>query len=211
MFESEFEFTEINEKIMNGGVIAYPTETVWGLGASIYKPESIKAIFDIKGRSFNQPLSVLVRDVEVAKTLVMLNQQEKLLLKSFWPGPISFIFPALDKEIASHLGSTDGTICLRCSNHDWIKEFVLSVEDPIVSTSANVSGQPPATSRKDLDWLPDEVYVVDYVEPTVNKRSLPSTILKPQGQKMKVIRNGAWPIDKLKPLLEKLSYELILD
>ncbi len=204
-----FNIVDISEAINNGEVIAYPTETVWGLGASIYKQAAVDKIFEIKGRNTNQALSVLVRDVEMAKTLVMLNQKEKRLLKSFWPGPVSFIFPALDKKIASSLGSNDGTLCLRCSNHDWLKRFILLVESPIVSTSANLSGQPPAVDVKGLGWLPEEVKVVDWQPEVKSDRNLPSTILKTSGDSIKVIRKGAWPVEKLIPLFDKLGYEIM--
>ncbi len=194
-------------EIEKGKVIAYPTETVWGLGASIYNNEAIKKVFEIKGRSFQQPLSVLVRDVEAAKALVMLNQKEKLLLKCFWPGPVSFIFPALDKDLASSLGSTDGTICLRCSDHDWIKQFVLLCDSPIVSTSANKSGAPAATRQDELSWLPEDVTIVDWK--VSNKGDLPSTILKTKGDTISVIREGAWSVKALEPLFDKLNYQII--
>lgn len=197
------------EAVNNGAVIAYPTETVWGLGASIFNQQAVDEIFKIKGRDVNQALSVLVRDVEMAKTLVMLNQKEKRLLKSFWPGPISFIFPALDKKIATALGSNDGTLCLRCSHHDWIKRFILLVESPIVSTSANLSGKPPAQDVKGLDWLPEEVKVADWQSEATIEKSLPSTILKTNGNEVQVIRKGAWSVEKLIPLLEKLDYKVI--
>ena len=201
--------TEIAEAINDGQVIAYPTETVWGLGASIFKQEAVDQIFTIKGRDSNQALSVLVRDVEMAKTLVMLNQKEKRLLKSFWPGPVSFIFPALDKKIASSLGSTDGTLCLRCSHHDWIKSFILLVDSPIVSTSANLTGKPPATESKNLDWLPNEVKISDWKSEETSTNNLPSTILRASGDDIQVVRKGAWPVEKLIPLFEKLEYKII--
>ncbi len=205
-----FNITEIAETVNEGQVIAYPTETVWGLGASIYNQKAIEKIFTVKGRSSTQALSVLVRDVEMAKTLIMLNQKEKILLRAFWPGPISFIFPALDKGLASSLGSSDGTLCLRCSHHDWIKRFILLVDDPIVSTSANKSGKAPAASVDDLSWLPEDIKIADWQPDSKPIRSLPSTILKTQGiNSIKVIRKGAWPIDKLTPLVKKLDYELI--
>jgi len=204
-----FNMNEIAEAVNKGEVIAYPTETVWGLGASIDNQTAIDKIFEIKGRSTNNPLSVLVRDVEMAKTLVMLNQKEKRLLKSFWPGPVSFIFPALDKGTAKALGSSDGTLCLRCSSHDWIKKFILLVESPIVSTSANLSGKLPASDVQDLGWLPAEIKITDWQSEATNLKNKPSTILKTFGDEIKVLRKGAWPVEKLIPLFEKLDYKII--
>lgn len=123
-----------------GGVICYPTETVYGLGGRACDPSSAERIGALKGRGL-QPLIVLVDGVPEG-----LSAQARRLAHAFWPGPMTLIVPAIEGVAANILGP-GGTVALRWSPHPVVRELVQAV-GPITSTSANRTGEPPLTDGR---------------------------------------------------------------
>ena len=133
-----------------GGVICYPTETVYGLGGRACDAASAERIGRLKGRGL-QPLIVLVAGVPEG-----LPAAAAPLIEAFWPGPMTLIVPALPGIAPSVLGP-DGTVAVRWSSHPVVQELVEAV-GPITSTSANRTGEPPlliGTCPLDVDLTLD--------------------------------------------------------
>ena len=121
-----------------GGVIAFPTETVFGIGACFDQPKAINKIFKIKNRSKNKPLQILVSSVKEAQTLGKFSTKALAFAKKNWPGPYTLIVPAIKGK---------KTIGLRVPNHQTTLKLIRAV-GPIAATSANISGHPPALTTK---------------------------------------------------------------
>ncbi|MCU0640515.1 MAG: L-threonylcarbamoyladenylate synthase [Candidatus Margulisbacteria bacterium] len=115
-----------------GGVIAFPTETVYGLGALLSRPKAIARIYKIKKRPRSKPLQVLVSSLRQAKELGIFNAQALRLAKKGWPGPLTLVVP----------GRKGKTIGLRVPAHRTVLNLIRKV-GPIAATSANISGQKP--------------------------------------------------------------------
>ncbi|MFA5113659.1 MAG: L-threonylcarbamoyladenylate synthase [Candidatus Margulisiibacteriota bacterium] len=115
-----------------GGVIAFPTETVYGIGALLSKPRAIARIYKIKKRPKNKPLQVLVSSLRQAKELGIFNAQALRLAKKHWPGPLTLVVP----------GRQGKTVGLRVPAHRTIIDLIRKV-GPIAATSANLSGENP--------------------------------------------------------------------
>jgi L-threonylcarbamoyladenylate synthase len=198
----------INEAVKvlkNGGVIAYPTETAYGLGADFFKLKSIKKVYQIKGRDYKKPLSVIVSNLSMAKKLVKFNKTSLDLAKKYWPGPLTlvlkdtrykhlFVFAQSrqDTNKSQILNSKIQTLGLRVSSNELATAIVKKFGGPITATSANVSGK-------------GECYTVDQIikqfrnkknkpDLVINAGRLPkkkvSTIVKCLDDKIVVLRNG---------------------
>lgn len=164
--------------LRNGGIILYPTDTIWGIGCDATNAEAVKKIYSLKQREETKSMLVLVehpdriarhvREVpDMAWQLIEVNDKPMTII---YPGAINF---------ASNLVSADGTIGIRIANDEFCKKLIGKLNRPLVSTSANISGQPaPAI----FDEISDEIksgvdYIVKWRQDDVSKRPA-SQILK---------------------------------
>ena len=127
--------------IRNGGVVAFPTSTLYGLGADADNPQAVKKIFDIKVRQHNQPLLVLIRDVSWLPELVQeIPPKAAILMEAFWPGGITIVFNA-DYRVSGRLTGRTGKIGIRVPKHPVAAAIVAELASPLTGTSANLSGK----------------------------------------------------------------------
>jgi len=178
------------EILKQGGVVAYPTETSYGLGALVSRPEALERIYRIKNRPEGKPLLVLVAHTGQLDELVERIPAAALpLIDRFWPGPLTLLFPARPGLPRPLCGDT-GKVGIRISAHPWAQALVLASGRPITATSANLSGRVSAVSAQDVasqlrDPLPD--FILDG-GPTPG--GLPSTILDVSGAVPRLVRPG---------------------
>jgi len=133
-----------------GGLVAYPTETVYGLGADARSPKAIAELIEFKGRDEGRGISVLVTDLEMARPLLAEAPPPDavLLAERFWPGPLTIVLPAAG-SVAVALRGPSGGIGLRCSSDAWAAALVTRFGAPVTSTSANRTGEEPARSAEE--------------------------------------------------------------
>ena len=182
----------IKEHLEKGGILAYPTETVWGFGADIRFSKSLERIFEIKGREAVKAMSVLVKDNYQAKRLAVVTPKTEKFLEMFWPGPVTFVLKAKESVPPVITGDT-GFVGLRCSSHAFVRGLFKTFDGVITTTSANRSGEPPALRREDLSWLSEngfgEVLCVDWTEPLAVSPG--STVVKiDEAGKLECLRQG---------------------
>ena len=136
------------ERLRAGGFIAYPTETVWGLGACADNDIAIDRLLRWKGRSGDAPMSLLVDSAEAAAELgCERTLQVKRLMDAFWPGPLTIVVPCRS-GFAKGVARSDGALGLRCSRHPIARAIASAVRSaglaPLTSTSLNRTGAAPA-------------------------------------------------------------------
>lgn len=140
----------INEAIdvlANGGVILYPTDTVYGLGANIYDSNAVKRIFDIKKRSYLKPLSILVSDTKAISLVAKVNLTQKEIINKYLPGPYTFI---LEKEMIVPRKITSGSRFVGVRVPDCEIACGLASIFPITTTSANISDEDVQSTPKEI-------------------------------------------------------------
>ncbi len=171
--------------IKDGRVVAYPTETMYGLGADPFNEQAVRGLFDIKRRPPANPVLVVVSDVAQLDTVVEdVSDLAKACIDEFWPGPLSLLLPrktTLPGIVTAGLPK----VCVRCPGNVTARELCRAVGHAVTSTSANSAGAPPARSISELD-LPGLALAIDggRLEP-----GPPSTIYDPDAGK--VYREGA--------------------
>ncbi|MGB0776618.1 MAG: L-threonylcarbamoyladenylate synthase [Flavobacteriaceae bacterium] len=155
---------ETLEVLKSGGSICYPTDTVWGLGCDAQDIDAVSQIYKIKNRASSKSLIVLVSDLNMLNQYVekIPKQLDEILSKS--NRPISVIYPKA-KNLASNVIAQDGSVAIRIVQDDFCKELIEKFGSPIVSTSANISGEPTPTCYKEISPL-----VLDKVNYIVNLR-----------------------------------------
>lgn len=140
---------KVAQLIKNGGVVIYPTDTCYGVGASAFDKEAIRKVFELKGRDFNNPISVIVRNLRVVKTIAEVDKmQEKYFLKKL-PGAFTLIFKK-KKILPGELTAGLNTIGIRIPNYSITELLSYETIIPYTATSANISGKPQCYSLKDL-------------------------------------------------------------
>jgi len=137
--------SQVVETLRAGGVAIFPTETVYGIGASAFSHPGIRRIYQLKGRKWNKPLALLVPSLEAAAPLLERIPPEAFwLAQAFWPGPMTLVLPAsaLGKLVTGGLD----TIGVRVPDHPVALAILRAIGVPLATTSVNRSGQDPATA-----------------------------------------------------------------
>jgi len=129
------------EILADGGIIAYPTETFYGLGADATNEKAIEKIFSTKGRDFKNPISLIIGKPDDIYPLVQeISESAHKLMSAFWPGALTIVFSASDK-VSPMLTAGTGKIGLRISSHPIANAIVQRLKKPLTATSANLSGE----------------------------------------------------------------------
>lgn len=152
----------IAQRLRQGAVIAYPTEGVWGLGCDPLLPEPVSRILALKDRAWSQGLILAAGRIEHVETyLGEITDRERTTLESEWPGPVTFLVP--DSSAPEWIRGKHSTVALRVSAHPVIRDICEELGGPIVSTSANPGGKPPAKTPLRLrQYFPSGI---DYIVP----------------------------------------------
>ncbi|EKD51918.1 MAG: hypothetical protein ACD_62C00158G0005 [uncultured bacterium] len=175
------------QKIEKGRVIAVPTDTVYGLAASIRFPDSIQNIFDIKKRPFNKPLVIQIAATTQLDSLVTDIPQIFHQLKSFWPGPLTMVFEANIQNIPQKIRAGTNTVGIRIADCQLLRELILQT-GPLAIPSANVSDFPSAKTRKEVEgYFGKEFPVLDGGPCSLGKES---TVVSLVGNELKILRKG---------------------
>jgi L-threonylcarbamoyladenylate synthase len=163
------------ETIKQGGVIAYPTEAVFGLGCDPYNHEAVDRILALKNRSPLSGFILIASSWDQLEPLVEpLPPRMMMRVKESWPGPVTWIFP-VKPEVPSWVTGNRRTIAVRVSAHPIVQELCKLYDKPIISTSANLSGNPPARDARTVELIFGNK--IDFiVKAPVGKSQMPTEI-----------------------------------
>jgi L-threonylcarbamoyladenylate synthase len=136
--------------ILSGGVVAFPTESFYGLAVNPFDDGGLKRLFEVKRRARDQPILVLIHSAEVLNQYVVgVPEIASVLMERFWPGGLTLVFEA-KKGVSPLLTADTGKMGIRLSSHPVAKALARSVGLPITGTSANTSGEPPCMSADEV-------------------------------------------------------------
>ncbi len=195
------DLTEVAEYVRSGGVVAYPTDTVYGLGSACTE-RGVETVRRAKAREAGKPLIALVRGAEDVAGLAWTDGARELT-EIFWPGSLTVIVRDPDGVFPPGVRSDEGTVAVRHSPF-WVVERLLeAVGAPVTSTSLNVPGETPAENGEDARYAlaslgADDVWLLDAGSlPTTP----PSTLVDCTGAHPHVVREGAIPVGRLRCVL----------
>ena len=126
--------------LQSGGVIVYPTDTLYGLGANALNEDAILKIFKIKKQDRNKPISVIVKDIEMARRIACIDSKVEKILERIWPGQITVVLRKKD-IIPYVLTGNSETVAVRIPDNKFISALMKKIDFPVTATSANISGE----------------------------------------------------------------------
>lgn len=177
------EVQEAGNILKAGGVVAFPTETVYGLGADALNPDAAKKIYEAKGRPSDNPLIIHISEHEdIHHVADGITEMAQKVMKEFWPGPLTLVLPK--KDCVPH-GTTGGldTVAVRMPNHELARELIQAGGGFICAPSANLSGRPSPTKAahviEDMDGKIDMILACDNVTIGVESTILDMTVTPP--------------------------------
>ncbi len=130
--------TQIINAMIKGGILAFPTDTVFGLG-SICEKEAMLKVYEAKGRSFDKPLPMMCDSLEMIERYAYVSEDAKKIIEKFVPGPLTIIFRKRE-EVGSYVTNGKDTIGIRVPDDEWILSIIKDIGKPLMVTSANISG-----------------------------------------------------------------------
>ena len=196
----KYPFTKNNESVITdilseNKVLAFPTETVYGLGGNAFSKKVADRIYLIKQRPRNKPFPLLIT-VEWLKKLCLWNDSRiDDLIEAFWPGPLTLILKS-NPDLPNHLNNNSGTLAVRYSSSTAVQRLIELGECPIIGTSANRSGLPACTSADEVAiQLKDDVDIV--IDGCKRSENLASTIVHCLTEPFKILRQGSISLKEL--------------
>ena len=180
--------------LQSGGILGYPTETVYGFGGAV-DHDAVERLVDLKRRPPAKPFLLLIANSEMLERLDLhLTNPASLLAARFWPGPLTLVLPGGERSVPKRLRGPEGGVAVRWTSHPALQRLIAAYGDPITSTSANLPGLPPAMSGSEIvqQWS-DAVAkgVVLVLDGGRLVSSPPSTVVDCTGRRPRVIRPGA--------------------
>lgn len=188
------------ELLKDGGVVAFPTDTVYGVGVDPLQPQAVRKLYRIKGRPDNKPIAILVGSIEdVERVAQSPSKTFSRLADRFWPGGLTLILEALD--LPPEITAAGSTVGVRMPNHPLTLELLREFGGPIATTSANRSGEDPAISASEVDaQLGDRVNLIVDGGDTITK--VASTVLDLSASPPRILRHGGISEQMLMECLE---------
>ena len=188
---------DLAQLVNDGGIIAYPTDTVYGLGCNPYMSDSVEKIFKLKIRE-NKPLPLLCNSLESALKIASFDKISLKLAEEFWPGPLTILAPLKDDSLKSLTRGSE-FIGLRVPNHNDSLLLISECGDSIVGTSANLSGYDSNHSASSvISQLPDiDAILINDIE----DNSKESTIIKVENNEIIILRLGSIDLQLLQSIL----------
>ncbi len=187
------------QALKNNEIVAYPTETVYGLAVNPFSEEALERLFKLKGREENKPVLLVIGELrQLDEVVSTVSEKAKRFMEEFWPGPLSLVLPAVP-HLSKRITAGKNKVCVRWSLHPIAQRLALEFGHAITSTSANYSGDVPA---KDVSELPEGDIAVA-IETNIYLRNEVSTVFDPDTGE--VFREGAIKKDVIQKIFNALS------
>jgi len=180
--------------VRRGGLVIYPTDTVYGLGCDPLNIEAVKRVFKTKGER-KKPLPILASDIEHVEKIAYLSERTKTIATRFWPGPLTLVVPK-KPTLPDIVTCNEDSVGVRVPKHDIAIQLIRLSNGLLVGTSANKTGaKPPRTAYEAAEQLGEDVdMILDGGPTTVGK---PSTVVDLTSEKPKILREGPISLEEV--------------
>ncbi|MCL4437226.1 MAG: L-threonylcarbamoyladenylate synthase [Thaumarchaeota archaeon] len=189
------DLTEAADIVKKGGVVIYPTDTLYGIGCNPYNEEAIEKVVRLKRRGA-QPLPVLCSDIGRAETLVHLGETGRQLANRFWPGGLTIVAKAIDKNLPSRLTGSSGTLGVRVPDHQGALKLISLCGGCLIGTSANISGEPALETPEEILEVFDEKFDA-LIYGGEKSLGTPSSVVDVVDGNLRIVREGLVPSERI--------------
>jgi len=199
---------QVVKHLGGGGLLAYPTETVYGFGSRAVQAD-VAALAAMKGRAASKPFLLLISDRSMAEAHgLAFNASADALARAFWPGPLTLVLPGGSGRLPDLLRGPDGGIAVRWTSHHAIAKLVAALGGPLTSTSANLPGQPPGPGAAAItrDFAgPVEKGTLLVLDGGVLGNRPPSTVVDCTRPRPQIVREGTLSVHELRRAVGRLA------
>ena len=188
--------TQAISRLLQGAVIAFPTDTLYAIGARARDPSAVRRLYAIKRRPADQPVVLLVADAAQVPEWAIISPQAEAIMTRYWPGPLTLVLKR--RPGAPIVGAGGATLAFRAPAHPVALELLRGLSEPIASSSANHAGAPPPADAAAVQLALDQE--VDLIlDAGATSHGQPSTILDLSKAKPRILRQGVIPEADLLP------------
>lgn len=204
--ETDQAIIEAAQMLQRGNIVAFPTETVYGLGANALDTKAIKKIYKAKGRPSDNPLIVHIATIEQLQTLVHdMNETSQKLIENFWPGPLTIIFNSRN-NISELVTAGLSTIAVRMPDHPVALAIIKAANLPIAAPSANKSGSPSPTTASHV-WADLHGLIEGIIDGGSTKIGVESTVIDVTGDVPTILRPGGITVEEIERVIGKVRID----
>jgi L-threonylcarbamoyladenylate synthase len=191
---------DIASVLLKDGVMAYPTETFYGLGAAGFSAKAVPRIYKLKSRDTSKPLSLVASDLDMVREIAgSLTPAFWSLAREFWPGPLTLVLEA-SPSLPPYLLGPGRSVAVRIPAVAWLRRLAYELSQPVTATSANLSGEKEISSPAEVIALFDgKIELV--VDGGLTPGAAPSTLLDVTGPEPHFLREGVIPSDRIRAAL----------
>jgi L-threonylcarbamoyladenylate synthase len=190
------------ETLASGGLVAFPTDTVYGLAASIDRADAVARLYTAKGRPLDRPIPVLVSSREqVGRLASTVDRRAEPLMEHFWPGALTIVLPAAG-WLPGEVVRDTGQVGVRMPDHPQALAIIAAAGGALATTSANRSGEPEAATAAEVRTTLGEA--VDLIIDGGPAGRVPSTVVSVVGDRLHLLRQGAIGLDQIRRIVPDL-------
>lgn len=209
-FKEDIEYDKLLKPaqiIKNGGLVIFPTETVYGIGTNALDSKAVKKLYEVKKRPYEKPISLLVNSIEMIENIAKdITKLEYELIKNFFPGPLTIILKKKE-NISNIVTANKETVGVRMPQNDIALKLIEYAGVPIATPSANISGKPSGTNMKDI--MRDFEKKVEYfIDNGPSKIGQASTIVQIIDETPYILRKGAISELEIKKVIDKKRLQM---
>jgi len=187
------------------GLIAFPTDTVYGVGAQAFLPEAVERIYHVKGRSLSKPIPLLLDSVDrLANVAEDIPGEALMLAERFWPGPLTMVL-ARSPDVPDVVTAGGPSVAVRVPDHEFALRLIGAAGGVLAATSANLSGRPdPVTAQEVLGYLEGRIDLI--LDGGRCPGGVPSTVVDLTRPSPRIVRAGALPSDQLQQAIPGIRF-----
>lgn len=203
--KNEIDYNRLNKPakiIKNGGIVIFPTETVYGIGTNGFDSKAIEKLYKLKKRPYNKPISLLVSDINMVDLVAKdITDLEYKLMEKFFPGPLTIILKKREC-VPDILTAGQDTVGIRIPSGEIARRLVEYVGNPIATSSANISGKPSETNMKNM--IKDFETQVDYfIDGGESEIGIGSTVLQVVKGRPVILREGSISKEEIEKIINE--------
>ena len=209
-FKEDIEYDKLLKPaqiIKNGGLVIFPTETVYGIGTNALNSKAVKKLYEVKKRPYEKPISLLVNSIEMIENIAKdITKLEYELIKNYFPGPLTIILKKKE-NISNMVTANKETVGVRMPQNDIALKLIEYAGVPIATPSANISGKPSGTNMKDImrDFEKKVEYFIDNGSSKIGQAS---TIVQIIDETPYILRKGAISELEIKKVIDKKRLQM---
>lgn len=194
--------------IRKGGIVAFPTETFYGLGVRYDDTYALKNLYELKQRPAEKAMPLIIGGADVLPLVARsVNALAENIMAKFWPGPLTILFPARE-NLSEYITAGTGKVAVRIPGSSFSLDLARSLQTPVTATSANISGQPPACSPGEIiEYFDTGIDLL--VDGGMTRGGLPSTIVDISEKEISILRPGAVSSEEILRSVRHLKQGLV--